>query len=244
MPVRHTRVAENCPQRSFWEISMSTKRNITALIVCCIANLGLWVPGGQRPYHQPPAAEYIKILEDPHRIDHLDPPAIIRELGLRPGDVAADIGSGSGLFTRPMARAVLPTGRVYAVDIDKDLLAHVAATARDQGIANIVPVLAEEDSPTLAPESIDLALICDTLHHISHKEEYLSNVRACLKKGGRLAVIDFSDGWPEGHESMRFSMRDLDSWTAEAGFVKIAEYHTIPGNFFRVYAIDPPAERK
>src|SRR5437867_7357838 len=99
----------------------------------------------QQPRRQPPAKEYIKLLEDPHRIDRLKPQEIVRSLGLKPGDVAADIGSGSGLFTRLLARAVQPGGRIYAVDIDKELLEHVERTAREHELSNILTVLGASD---------------------------------------------------------------------------------------------------
>ena len=80
-------------------------------------------------------------------------------------------------------------------------------------------------------------MICDTLHHIERREEYLVNLRPMLKPGGRLALIDFTDGWPANHESMRYSLPDLEKWTAFAGYVKIAEYNTIEGNFFHIYRV-------
>jgi len=189
----------------------------------------------QVQYRQPAAPEYIKLLEDPHRIDRLKPAEIIAKIGLAPGLIVADIGSGSGLFTRPMARAVTPGGKVFAVDIDKDLLRHVAETAAGEHISNITTVLAPEDSPALPPDSLDVAVICDTLHHISKRQAYLVNLKKCLKPNGRLVIIDFSDGWPAGHESLHFSIAELDSWTAAANLVKVAEYDTIEGNFFRIY---------
>jgi ubiquinone/menaquinone biosynthesis C-methylase UbiE len=195
------------------------------------------VVSAQAPYRQPAAPEYIKILEDPHRIEHLKPAEILQKIGFAPGNVAADIGSGSGLFTRLMARAVAPGGRVYAVDIDKDLLGHVAGTAAREGISNITTVLAPEDSPSLPPHCLDVALICDTLHHIAKRQTYLTNLKQCLKPGGRLAIIDFSDGWPAGHESLRYSLSELDGWTDAAGYVKVAEYDTIEGNYFRIYRV-------
>ena len=67
---------------------------------------------GHQLRHNPEAKEYIRILEDPHRISRLNPSEIIKTIGLKPGDVVADIGSGSGLFTRQMARAVVPGGKV------------------------------------------------------------------------------------------------------------------------------------
>jgi len=93
------------------------------------------VAPAQAPYRQPAAPDYIKLLEDPHRIDRLKPVEIIEKIGLAPGNIVADIGSGSGLFTRPMARAVAPGGRVFAVD--KDLLRHVAETAAQEHISSL-----------------------------------------------------------------------------------------------------------
>jgi ubiquinone/menaquinone biosynthesis C-methylase UbiE len=194
-----------------------------------------WAALAQVPYRQPAAPEYIKLLEDPHRIDRLKPAEIIAKIGLAPGLIVADIGSGSGLFTRPMARAVAPGGKVYAVDIDKDLLRHVTETAAAEHISNITTILAPEDSPGLPANSLDVAVICDTLHHISKRQTYLVNLKKCLKADGRLVIIDFSDGWPAGHESLHFGISELDSWTGSAGYVKVAEYDTIEGNFFRIY---------
>jgi ubiquinone/menaquinone biosynthesis C-methylase UbiE len=193
------------------------------------------VAPAQAPYRQPAAPDYIKLLEDPHRIDRLKPVEIIEKIGLAPGNIVADIGSGSGLFTRPMARAVAPGGRVFAVDVDKDLLRHVAETAAKEHISNITTILAPEDAPALPPDSLDVAVICDTLHHIARRQTYLVNLKKCLKPGGRLVIIDFSDGWPAGHESMHFSISELDGWTDAAGLAKVAEYNTIDGNFFRIY---------
>jgi len=191
----------------------------------------------RQTYHQPPAQEYIKILEDPHRIERLKPAEITQKLDLKPGYIVADIGSGSGLFTRPLAQAVQPGGHVYAVDIDADLLKHVRETAQAAGILNITTVLAPEESPGLQRASIDVALICDTLHHIERRQEYLIDLGSCMKPGGRVAIIDFKDDWPRGHESLRFELTDLDRWAAAAGYTKIAEFDTIPGNFFRIYMI-------
>jgi cyclopropane fatty-acyl-phospholipid synthase-like methyltransferase len=193
----------------------------------------------QQPYRQPEAQQYIKILEDPHRIERLKPAEIVKTLNLHPGQVVADIGSGSGLFTRPLAKAVQPGGHIYAVDIDPDLLRHVQKTSRAAGITNITTVLAPEESPALPAASLDAVLICDTLHHIARRPEYLANLRSSLKPGGRVAIIDFKDEWPAGHESMRFELEDLDRWTASAGYTKVAEFDTVEGNFFRVYQVHP-----
>ncbi len=218
--------------------SIRTARGpIYALLICVLVAGFHAAAKSQGTYRQPEASEYIKILEDPHRIDRLRPAEIIKTIGLKPGDIVADIGSGSGLFTRAMARSVAPAGRVYAVDIDKNLLAYVTKVAADQGITNITTILAPEESPSLPPRSLDVALICDTLHHIAKRQTYLKNLKPCLKPEGRLVIIDFSDGWPTGHESLRYSLSDLNGWTDAAGFVKVAEYNSIEGNFFNIYKI-------
>ena len=192
---------------------------------------------GQAPEQrrQPPAAEYIKRLEDPHRVERLKPDAVLAVLQVKPGWVVADIGSGSGLFARPLARAVGAAGRVYAVDVDPELLQHVARTAAEQKLENITTVLGAADAPGLPAGSVDLAFICDTLHHIENRESYLAAVRTILKPDGRVAIIDFSTGWPNGHESMRYSLQDLARWSADAGLVKVSEHDTVPGNYFHVY---------
>src|SRR5262249_28627104 len=83
--------------------------------------------------------------------------------------------------------------------------------------------------------SIDLAFLCDTLHHIENRAAYLANVRKCLKPAGRLAIIDFSTSWPENHASMRYSLEELERWTAAAGLRRVASYDAVPGTFFQIY---------
>jgi len=184
-----------------------------------------------------PAAESQRLreaLEDPHRVDRLKPEAIIQKLALKPGQVVADIGSGSGLFTRPLAKAVQPSGKVYAVDIDPELLDYVRrrppAGNRQHRYGS-----GAGGFPIPSPRFLDLALICDTCI-TSPGARPTQEPEGVPEPNGRLVIIDFSTGWPEGHESMRFTMDDLAVWTQAAGFVKIAEFEEIEGNFFHVYS--------
>jgi ubiquinone/menaquinone biosynthesis C-methylase UbiE len=186
-------------------------------------------------YRQPAPKEYISILEDPHRIGRLNPDRIIKTLDLKANHVVADIGSGSGLFTRPLAKKVEARGWVYAVDIDAELLQHVGKTADEQGLENITTVLGKKDSPGLPAHSLDLVFLCDTLHHIENPPAYLSGLRRVLKPGARLALIDFAKNWPPRHESMRFSAEDLQKWTSSAGLEQISQHHFIDDNFFHIY---------
>lgn len=178
--------------------------------------------------------EYIKLLESERRVAGLQVERVVATLKLKPGQRVADLGSGSGLFTRPIAREVGATGVVYAVDIDPALLKHVERTAREQEIANIRTVLAAEDDPKL-PEPVDLIAIIDTLHHIPNRAAYLKKLRGYLRPEGRLAIIDFSETWPEGHEEMKYTLAELDEWMKSAGYRRTESYDLLSNNFFVVY---------
>jgi arsenite methyltransferase len=143
--------------------------------------------------HHPPASasEYIKSLEDPGRDEWQQPEKVVAELQLKPGDSVADIGAGSGYFAVRFARAVAPSGKIFAVDIDQQMLDYVNRRAQEEHIDNIQTVLADPHDPKLAAASVDLIFICDTLHHISDRGKYYPLLARALKPGGRLVNIDF-----------------------------------------------------
>jgi ubiquinone/menaquinone biosynthesis C-methylase UbiE len=178
--------------------------------------------------------DYAKTLEGAERVARMQVARVVETLGIKPGDRVADIGSGSGLFTRPVAAAAGPKGLAFAVDIDPGLLKIVERTAKDAKIANIRTVLAATDDPKL-PEAVDLALICDALHHIGNQGPYMKTLNKYVKPGGRIAVIDFSERWPAGHESMRFTTEQLDGWMKDAGFSRESSYDWLDNSFFIVY---------
>jgi len=180
------------------------------------------------------AEEYIKLLESERRIEGLQIAKVVEALKVRPDDRVCDLGAGSGLFTRPLARKAGGKGVVYAVDIDSELLKHVELTAQEQKIANIKPILASETDPKL-PEPVDLITIIDTLHHIGNQAEYLKGLKKYLRPGGRVAVIDFSRDWPAGHEKMAYTVGDLDGWMTTAGFKRVEQHDFLDNNFFVVY---------
>ena len=178
--------------------------------------------------------EFAKFLEGAERVQRMQVPRVIEALELKPGMHVADLGSGSGLFTRPIARAVAPTGVAYAVDIDDALLKIVAGSAKEARIDNIVIVHATATDSRL-PAPVDLIFICDTLHHIGNQGPYLKGLRQHLKPGGRIAVIDFTERWPAGHERMRYSLDQLDGWMKDAGFSRTRSYDWLENSFFVFY---------
>src|SRR5262245_13050450 len=178
--------------------------------------------------------EYIKLLESERRVGGMQVDKVIEALKVKADDRVCDLGAGSGLFTRPMARKANGKGVVYAVDIDPELLKHVERTAQEQKLTNIKSILASETDPKL-PEPVDLIAIFDTLHHIGNQAEYLKGLKKYLKPGGRIAVIDFSRDWPAGHEKMVYTVGDLDGWMTAAGFKRVEQYDFLDNNFFVVY---------
>lgn len=184
---------------------------------------------------RPPAPDYIRLLEGERRVSGLQVDRVVQSLGIKPGQRIADLGSGSGLFTRPLAQATGPQGVVYAIDIDPELLRHVEKSAQEKSIANIRTILAASDDPKI-PEPVDLIVIIDTLHHIANQSVYLPGLRKYLRPGGRVAVIDFSKTWPEGHENMKYSVETLDGWMKNGGYTQTAKFDFLTNDFFVVYS--------
>jgi arsenite methyltransferase len=212
-----------------------TKRLTKALsLLILIALLSLSSPL-QAQLGKRPAKEYIAVLESPGRIERLQPDKVISRLGLKDGEVVADIGAGSGVFTGRLARAVAPGGKILAVDIDQELLDYNRVKIQNAKISNVEFILGGFDDPKLSRESCDLIFICDVLHHIEHRQLYLRNLRACIKPAGRLAIIDYKTNWPPGHEQMKYSIEELLDWTRSAGWEKEGEFDLIPDAFFYVF---------
>ncbi len=204
----------------------------TLVLLCSITAFAQQPQGQSRGGRS--ADEYIKLLESERRQTDLQVAKVIETLKVKAGDRVADIGSGSGLFTRPLAKQVAPKGVVYAVDIDPELIKYVEKTAAEQKLTNIKTIMGGEDDPRL-PEKVDLIVIIDTLHHIANQPTYLKGLKKYLRNNGRIAVIDFSKTWPAGHEKMIYKVEDLDGWMKAAGYKQIEKYDFLDNDFFVVY---------
>ena len=174
---------------------------------------------------------YIDHMERPERLERIHVDRVVRTLQLAPGSAVADIGAGSGLFTRAMAKQVAP-GVVHAVDINPNLLTHIERSAQEAGLTNIQTILAAEDDPRL-PEILDLVFICDTLHYIENPEQYLRELHAHVRPGGRVAIIDFFRNWPP--MSNQFSPDQLESWMNGAAFALVERHDFIEDQYFVIF---------
>jgi SAM-dependent methyltransferase len=129
-------------------------------------------------------------LERPEREAEERPSLLILNLGLKPADVVAYIGAGTGYFAFRMAPLV-PRGKVLAVDIQPEMLSIVRDKAQRNGVANVQPVLGKADDPALAPGSVDLVLMVDVYHEFSRPCEMMHAVVQALRPGGRVALVEY-----------------------------------------------------
>jgi ubiquinone/menaquinone biosynthesis C-methylase UbiE len=143
---------------------------------------------------------------------------IVAALGLKPGMAVADVGAGSGLFTRLFADKVGREGRVYAVDISKEFLEHIAEESKKRGQAQVKTVAGSQDATNLEPGSVDLVFLSDVYHHFEDHEKMLASIHRALRPGGSLILIEFDR--VEG-KSSEFVLKHVRAGQAE--FVKEIE---------------------
>ncbi|VAX36551.1 hypothetical protein MNBD_PLANCTO02-966 [hydrothermal vent metagenome] len=116
---------------------------------------------------------------------------IIKAIKLKPGTKIADIGAGTGLFTRLFSPAVGQKGHVYAVDISKNFIKHITLSCKEKGMENVTGIVCVQDDVKLAPQSIDVAFVCATYHHFEYPNKTLTSIHRALRPQGKLIVIDF-----------------------------------------------------
>jgi ubiquinone/menaquinone biosynthesis C-methylase UbiE len=184
-------------------------------------------PGITDPFPNPDVEKFAKTFEGESREVFTQRQKVLEACKLKPGMVVADIGAGTGLYTRLFAKAVGADGQVYAVDIAPKFLEHIQKTCRATGMRNVTPVLCNPDSVDLPPNSIDVAFICDTYHHFEFPEKTMLSLDRALKPGGRIILIDFhripgkSSDWVLGH--VRAGQETVEKEIASCGFKKTDE---------------------
>jgi SAM-dependent methyltransferase len=155
------------------------------------------------------------------------PDEVIATLGFQDGDVVADLGAGSGYYTRRIARAVAPSGSVYAVDIQPEMLEILGRNMEEEGITNVVAVLGETADPRLLVDGVDWFLMADVYHELAEPEEMLARMRDALRSDGRVALLEYrvEDGTGDHIQaSHRMSARQVLLEWEPAGF-ELAELH-------------------
>jgi ubiquinone/menaquinone biosynthesis C-methylase UbiE len=185
-----------------------------------------------------PAEDWIARLERPDRVATLKTAEVISKLGLKPGDVVADVGAGAGVFSWPLARAVEPKGTVYAVEVDKGFLTHIERRASEQQITNVQPVLGKFEDPMI-PAKVDLAFMHDVLHHVANRAAYVKALASYLKPTGRIAIIELDATKPDSSHAkepeLQVTKEQLRDWMSAAGLEKVDDIQLFDDKWFVVY---------
>jgi ubiquinone/menaquinone biosynthesis C-methylase UbiE/intracellular sulfur oxidation DsrE/DsrF family protein len=203
-------------------------------------------PGINDSFRDPDPTEFRGKFEVESREVFSRRQAIVAACAIEPGQTVADIGAGTGLFTRLFADAVGKEGRVIAVDIAQKFLDHIQATSREAGQRNVEIQLCKADSVELPADSIDVAFICDTYHHFEFPLKTMASLYRALKPGGRVILIDFrrvegqSTEWVLSH--VRAGQEVFEAEILQTGFKKVyEERELLKENYFVIFEKPVPA---
>ena len=163
----------------------------------------------------PGAAEW---LERPEREAEERPQIVITAMNLQEGNVVADIGAGTGFYTRRLARAVGATGVVYANDIQPEMLEMLRTNAARERITNIVTILGSETDPKLPERALDWVLMVDVYHELQQPKPVLAAIRRSLKPGGRVALVEYRETTTRIRPEHRMTQQQVVSEWVPAGF--------------------------
>jgi cyclopropane fatty-acyl-phospholipid synthase-like methyltransferase len=186
-----------------------------------------------------PAERWAITLENGRRLEGLEIERVVDAIGLQPGEVVADIGAGTGIFSVPMAMAVGSGGVVLSVEVDQGFLPIIEAKARENGVSNITTVLGEFGDPKLPRRDVDVAFFHDVLHHIEQRAAYIQALAAYMPSGSRIVVVDYNKNVPgvphSNQPEMLIGPEEVATWMSEAGFAVTREIEMFDDKFFVEY---------
>ena len=193
-------------------------------------------PGINQNYENPEFDAWVSVFENPNREVYALQQKIVEATGIKKGMHVADIGSGTGFFSRSFAGKVGEDGKVYAVDISSEFVAKSLEVASAAGLNNITGIVNSPTDSMLPAGVVDVAFICDTYHHFEYPESMLASIHRALRPDGRVIIIDyrkkpgFSSPWVMQHVRLDKEqvIRELDN----AGFEYIGEENMLVQNYF------------
>jgi tRNA A58 N-methylase Trm61 len=154
----------------------------------------------------------------PERVESEKPEALLDALGIKKGDVVADVGAGPGFFSLRAARHVGPRGKVFAVDVQQDMIDGLRRMAQKSGLENIVPILGSVEDPKLPENSVDEVLIIIAYHEFSHPAEMMHHIHTAMKQDARMLIVEYKAEDPDSHVSPAHKMRATDILSEISGF--------------------------
>ena len=167
------------------------------------------------------------------------PDIVLRTMKLKDGDVVADIGAGTGFYSRRLARAVAPSGRVYANDVQPEMIELLREKAADERITNIVPVVGDESDPKLPAQTFDWILLVDVYHEFQQPKPMLAAIKRALKPSGRVALVEYRETTTRIRPEHRMSKGQVLSEWLPAGFRLVEIVEEMP--LQRLYVFEPVA---
>jgi ubiquinone/menaquinone biosynthesis C-methylase UbiE len=177
-------------------------------------------------------------LEREGRAELEKPEIVLRAMNLHNGDVIADLGAGTGFFSRRIARAVAPTGKVYANDVQPQMLDRLKELAAQEGIHNIVTVVGTETDPKLPERTFDWVLMVDVYHELQQPRPVLAKIKSALKPTGRVALVEYR---LEGETAKRIDLAHrmsveqvVEEW-GPAGFELVETIEELPSQHLFVF---------
>lgn len=211
-------------------------------MTCCLLPVTVFAAEEHQRHRQPAdIKQYLEQLDSEDRDQYQKPRQVIEALNLKPGLAVADLGSGSGYFTRRFIEAVTETGKVYAVDVEPEMLKYAEESVVHMHRSYTAEfILARPDSPKLPYESIDLLFVCNTYHHLEERTKYFSDTKSSLKPGGRVTIIDFYHdersgelGFPKRH---LVPQETVIAELTKAGYTLVREHTFLPRQYFLEFA--------
>ena len=193
-------------------------------------------PDINKPMVDPDYEIWVQRFEHPGREVFSLREIIVKAANIQTGMDIADIGAGTGFYTRLFASAVGPEGKVYAVDIAENFIDEIVSQAEEAGMNNVIGIVNSQKETGLKAGSIDLAFVCDTYHHFEYPRTMLRSIFHALRQGGSLIVIDFrkikgiSSTWVMSHTraNRETVIREIES----EGFVLTEDQDFMKTNFY------------
>ena len=210
------------------------KRRTSIVVLTLILLLGALGPIGCGSFKR-------FLYEGAGRDDWQQPDLVVSTLAISPGDQIADLGSGGGYFTYRFAKAVGPTGQVYAIDVDESLLSYIEGQAEKRELPQIKTLHSPEDGIGLTDASVDMIFLSNVYHHLPDQAEYFRRAGSALRPGGRLVVVEFrGNSFPRGHATTPDEIRtQLES----VGYRLEAAHDFLEKQSFQIFVLTAKADQ-
>jgi ubiquinone/menaquinone biosynthesis C-methylase UbiE len=178
-------------------------------------------------------------LDRPERVAEEDPDKAIAALAITPGSTVADVGAGSGYMTVKLADAVGPTGRVYATDIQPEMIDKVTARVRAARLQNVTPVLSTADDPRLPAGVLDLILMVDVYHELAEPQRVLQQLKRVLKPTGRLVLLEYRKEDPSIpiRDEHKMTVADAKAEVEAEGYRLASVIETLPRQHILIFTV-------